>query len=218
MSMSRDEEVARFDRWSATYDRSPAQRLFFTWVHRAVYEALASGDSAPRRVVDVGCGTGRLLAMLRKRLPDAELVGVDPSAGMVAKARARLGQQAHVRIDVTPASALPLEDRSVDAVVTTISFHHWDDQPASLGEISRVLRDGGRLLIADLLAIGVAGHLAARFGRHHGHGYRTDEELGALFRGAGFTQWSRRRLFGPASPLYLIDARVGENATGARSA
>ncbi|TMC47912.1 MAG: class I SAM-dependent methyltransferase [Chloroflexi bacterium] len=179
---------------------------------------MASGDRAPRRVVDVGCGTGRLLAQLHERLPDAELVGVDPSAGMVAQARTRLGQQSRVRIEVTPASALPLEDRSVDAVVTTISFHHWDDQPASLGEISRVLRDGGRLLVADLLAIGLAGQLAARFGRRHGHGYRTEEELGGLFRAAGFTQWSRRRLFGPASPLYLVDARVSASATGARSA
>src|SRR5438309_12128653 len=110
MSTSRDEEITRFDRWSATYDRSPAQRLFFTWVHRAVCDALMSGDSTPRRLVDVGCGTGRLLAQLRERLPGAELVGVDPSAGMVAKARARLGQQPRVRIEVTSASALPLQD------------------------------------------------------------------------------------------------------------
>jgi ubiquinone/menaquinone biosynthesis C-methylase UbiE len=119
---------------------------------------------------------------------------------------------------VAPASALPLQDRSVDAVVTTISFHHWDVQPAALGEIVRVLQGGGRLLVADMLAIGTAGWLAARFGGHHGSGYRTEGELGELLRDAGFTEWSRRRLFGPASPLHVVEARVGDRATGARSA
>ena len=64
-------DVERFDEWSTTYDRGPGQ-YFFGRVHRPVVDAVCSGRVTPRRVVDLGCGTGRLLEALLPRLTGAE--------------------------------------------------------------------------------------------------------------------------------------------------
>ena len=199
-------DVERFDRWATTYDRTPGQS-FFRRIHRQVGDAVVAGGSLPRRVLDLGCGTGRLLEDLRRRLPKAELVGVDPSEGMLAVARRRLAGEPGVRLEVATAARLPLPDASVDVVTTTMSFHHWEAQDASLREVARVLAPGGRLLIADVLGIGLIGRLLRPRGRRHGAGYRDAAELNVLFRDAGFTAWRLRPLFAPGVPIFLAEAR-----------
>lgn len=202
-----DRDVARFDRLSTTYDRSPAQRLFFTRVHSAVADMLADAADPPRRIVDVGCGTGRLLTLLHQRFPDADLIGVDPAEGMIREARRRFIGEPAVRLEIALARALPLEDGSADAVTSSVSFHHWDDQAASLREIARVLRGGGRLLLADIFGIGPVGRLLDRLGHRHGRGYRSQTELSTLLVGAGLSWVRRRQLFGPGSPISVVEAR-----------
>jgi len=199
-------DVERFDRWASTYDRTPGQS-FFRRIHRRVVEAVVAGDRLPRRVLDLGCGTGRLLEDLRRRLPEAELVGVDPSEAMLTVARGRLGRDPRVRLEVATAARLPLPDASLDVVTTTMSFHHWEEQGASLREVGRVLAPGGRLLIADVLGIGFIGRLLRPRGRRHGAGYRDAAELTALLRDAGFGAWRRRALFAPGIPIFLAEAR-----------
>ena len=201
-------DIDHFDRWSVTYDRTPGQRVFFGPVHRHVCEALLDGH-APGRIVDVGCGTGRLLEVIRRRLPEAELIGIDPSAGMVGVARSRFAEVPRVRIEMAPARDLPLDGGSVDVVTTTLSFHHWDEQGASLREVARVLRPGGRLLLADVLGIGLLGRLIRPLGHRDSSVFRNAAELSALLSEAGFASWRRRRLFVPAIPVFLVEARVG---------
>jgi len=199
-------DIERFDRWATTYDRTPGQS-FFRRIHHQVGDAVVAGGSRPRRLLDLGCGTGRLLEDLRRRLPEAELVGVDPSEGMLAVARQRLAGEPGVRLEVATAARLPLPDASVDVVTTTMSFHHWEAQDASLREVARVLAPGGRLLIADVLGIGLIGRLLRPRGRRHGAGYRDAAELTVLFRDAGFTAWRLRPLFAPGVPIFLAEAR-----------
>src|SRR5258707_10883129 len=117
-----------FDEWSKTYDRSVLQGVFFDRVHEALLQALRPllRDVAAPRVLDVGCGTGRLLARLRAALPDAELFGVDVSTGMIEAARAK-PELSGVRLEVASAAALPFDDASVDAALSTVSFHPLDD-------------------------------------------------------------------------------------------
>jgi len=199
-------DIERFDRWATTYDRTPGQS-FFRRIHHQVGDAVVAGGSRPRRLLDLGCGTGRLLEDLRRRLPEAELVGVDPSEGMLAVARQRLTGEPGVRLEVATAARLPLPDASVDVVTTTMSFHHWEEQDASLREVVRVLAPGGRLLIADVLGIGVIGRLLRPRGRRHGAGYRDAAELTVLLRDAGFSAWRLRPLFALGVPIFLAEAR-----------
>jgi ubiquinone/menaquinone biosynthesis C-methylase UbiE len=198
-------DIERFDQWAASYDRTPGQ-LLFRHIHRSVIDAVLAGGRAPRRVVDVGCGTGRLLEILLPRLPAAELVGVDPSPGMLAMARARFAAEPRVRLEIGSADRLPLESGSADVVTTTLSFHHWEGQGPGLREVGRVLAPGGRLLLADVLGIGLVGRLL-RPVSHHRIGFRDAAELTALLREAGFGSWRHRRLFGPAVPVFLVEAR-----------
>ena len=207
MKRSHHGDIERFDEWSTTYDRGPGQ-LFFGRIHRPVVTAVCSGRVLPRRVVDLGCGTGRLLEALLPRLAGAELVGIDPSQGMIAVARTRFAAEPRVRLEVATADHLPLADASADVATTTMSFHHWEEQGTALREVVRVLAPGGRFLLADMLGIGFFGRIMRSTGGRHGIGYRDAAELMRLLHDAGFSAWRRRRLFWPGVPIYLVEARL----------
>jgi ubiquinone/menaquinone biosynthesis C-methylase UbiE len=144
MSGSKSErDVRRFNRWSRTYEDSWAQG-FFTFVHKRML-ALVDVEQ-PDTVVDVGCGTGRLLRRVGERWPSADLIGVDPAEGMLEVARRKTSR---ATFHLTGAESLPLPSNSADLVLSSISFHHWPDQAAGLREIARVLRPGGQLCLSD---------------------------------------------------------------------
>jgi ubiquinone/menaquinone biosynthesis C-methylase UbiE len=143
------DDVERFDRWATTYDRSLAQRFFFMPIHSRMLdllEHLGPEDHAPGFVLDVGCGTGRLLRAAALRWPKARLFGVDPAPRMVAEA-GRLNPRAS--FSLASAEFLPFPDHAADIVVTSMSFHHWADQGQGIREIARVLRPGGFFCLAD---------------------------------------------------------------------
>lgn len=142
-------DVGRFEEWAATYDRSVLQQVFFVPIHKRMLALLAREgalQSAPQCILDVGCGTGRLLRAMGARWPDAQLLGADPAEQMVAEAR-RLSPRAHV--ELARAESLPFGDGTVDIVTSSLSFHHWTDQGAGIAEIVRVLRAGGLFCLAD---------------------------------------------------------------------
>ncbi len=142
---SRKNDIERFSRWSRTYENSWLQKHFFDRVHEAVLTLAANGVE-PEAILDVGCGTGRLLRAAGTRWPHASLIGVDAAEGMVEVARSLTsGATFHVGM----AEALPLPDASVDLALSTTSFHHWSDQAAGIREVARVLRPGGRFFLAD---------------------------------------------------------------------
>jgi ubiquinone/menaquinone biosynthesis C-methylase UbiE len=197
-----------FDAWSATYDQSALQGVFFDRAHDAllrVLRPLLRGQAAPR-VLDVGCGTGRLLVRLGKEFPGAELSGVDVTAGMIEVARGK-PELSSVRLEVASASALPFGDASLDAALTTMSFHHWDDQAAGLRDVSRVLRPGAPLLLLDAYSVGPLAPLVRRWGRSHGSGMRSDGEVLSMLTAAGMVATELRRILVPLSPLGIMVAR-----------
>jgi ubiquinone/menaquinone biosynthesis C-methylase UbiE len=99
------------------------------------------------RILDVGCGTGAFLASLAHRFESSQLSGVDPSVEMLSVARDRL--ESNVVLVAARAEELPFSDESFDAVVSTNVFHFLREPRRALGEMRRVLRPGGRLIISD---------------------------------------------------------------------
>jgi SAM-dependent methyltransferase len=119
---------------------------------RARLVAELAGVGPGDRVVDVGSGPGRFLREAAER--GATAVGVEPSGQMrrVAGWRTPRSLGDRVRVVEGTAEQLPLEDGAATVVCAVASFHHWADPEAGLAEASRVLRPGGRLLIAERLA------------------------------------------------------------------
>ncbi len=138
-------DIQAFDRWSSHYERSLGQIFLFDPVHRAVL-GFVPADLAPRIILDIGCGTGRLLRKAALRWPGARLVGVDPAEGMIAQARQRTPG---ARFQVRTVETLAMPECAFDLVLSTVSFHHWFDQALALRQVAKVLRPGGYFVLAD---------------------------------------------------------------------
>jgi len=107
---------------------------------RWVFDGYVFGDSAD--VFEVGCGDAMIWRENADRIPDGwRLMLTDQSDGMVAEARAALGDRA--RYGVARVEELPFEDESFDAVIANHMLFHVEDRPGAFSEIRRVLRHGG---------------------------------------------------------------------------
>lgn len=106
------------------------------------------GMTRPRRVVDLGSGTGLTSRVWAGRAD--EVIGVDPNADMRAYATARAAELGYseIRYVAGQGEAIPLEENSVD-IVTVSSALHWMDMTATLAEVARVLRPGGVFATID---------------------------------------------------------------------
>jgi len=144
-SVSKD--VDSFDHRSSGYEQSFLQGFFFDRVHQAALSLLPA-DVHPGSILDIGCGTGRLLRKAASRWPEAQLIGVDPAEGMIAVAHQ---QTPHGTFYISMAESLPLPDASVDLVLSTASFHHWADQAEGVRQVARALRAGGYFCLADIV-------------------------------------------------------------------
>ncbi len=126
-----------------TYDRiaDPMAR----WGTSVLDRLPLTGDET---VLDAGCGSGRVTERLLERLPAGRVVAVDGSPSMLAAARERLApfgdRVTYVLADL--GSPLPLTTGSVDAVLSTATFHWVADHDALFGGLAAVLRPGGRLV------------------------------------------------------------------------
>lgn len=176
---------AAFSRGAAAYDaRAEVQPAV-----RARVLALAA-EAAPdaRAALDVGCGTGRLLADLLAARPGLAAAGVDLAPGMCAAARAAAPAAAVVAGD---AEALPVRSATFDLVLSTSTFQWLPRLEPALAECARALRPGGRLVLA-LFAERTLHELkgawrAAAAGRlpDRTHRFVTLGEVGAALRAAG---------------------------------
>jgi len=126
--------------WSKTYDQP--LRLFpleEPTMHR-LFDALPAAT-----VLDAACGTGRHSGYLAAR--GHQIVGVDSSPAMLARARAKLLQGDFREGDL---EALPLESRSVDVAVCALALVHLPELGQAVAELARVVRPGGRVIISDV--------------------------------------------------------------------
>lgn len=131
-----------FAKRAATYDDGFAGRGSQKFYNLLLREAALLPGAA---VLDVGCGTGALL----KRLDGAfgiDGYGVDMEEAMLTQARANCPR---MQFSLAPCGRLPFEDRTFDAVVACMAYHHFGDKEGFAREAARVLKLGGVLYIAD---------------------------------------------------------------------
>jgi ubiquinone/menaquinone biosynthesis C-methylase UbiE len=140
------------------------------------------------QVLDVGCGTGTLALEVQRRVGSAgRVVGIDPGTEQIARARAKAARHdVPIAFHVGVIEQLAFPNQMFDVVLSTLMMHHL---PASLkaqglAEIARVLKPGGRLVIADFTRKQDRAGQAARF---HAGGSSLPE-LAALVADAGFVQ------------------------------
>lgn len=194
---TRAQEAGFFDRWSATYDLRGFQALTYRPIHDAMLARL--DNLAPSTVLDLGCGTGQFTRRLSSRFPDAALIGVDFSQGMLSEAAERLGRQTTGRHALIQANAeqLPLRHSSIDVVVCSESFHWYHDQAAALNGLADLLRPGGRLLIASIAMVsGLGDDIVRRVTSLQGRPISAapPRRLRALLDHAGFEVTHQRRI------------------------
>ncbi|HEX6989235.1 MAG TPA: class I SAM-dependent methyltransferase [Bacillota bacterium] len=134
-----DGMVDFFDAMARSRWYGPLLADFATW---------AAGDlPGGGRVLDVGCGPGRLLLHLAPRFDEA--AGVDLSAGMLARAaeHARAAGRDQIRFVQGDARALPFDDGSFDLVVSSLVVFLLEDPAAAVAELARVTVPGGRVAL-----------------------------------------------------------------------
>jgi ubiquinone/menaquinone biosynthesis C-methylase UbiE len=147
------QDVARFDAWAPVYESSALQEVFYARLHSRVLRFASRSGPAPRRMMDVGCGTGRLLRTAAATFPDTRMVGVDFSAGMVEQARAITSPGECGTFVQAESAALPFADGAFGIVTCTACSHHWPEPTAALAELRRVTAVGGVLILAHLRGV-----------------------------------------------------------------
>lgn len=167
-----------------TYDKRWPSYVQASTRETAARLALAPGD----RVLDIGCGTGALLRHLSGVHPAGQLTGVDPVPEMLAVARRRLSSA--IELQEGWAEQIPLAAEQFDAVVSCSVFHYIREPAAALGEMLRVLRPGGKLVVTDwcddYLSCRLYDCYLRRFSRAHHRVYQ-QRQLVRLVEDSGFS-------------------------------
>jgi ubiquinone/menaquinone biosynthesis C-methylase UbiE len=135
-----------FNRWAPNYD-CLLTTVFYQAVHQRLLEYVDLPDGA--QVLDLGCGTGRLLTRLAAKFPTLQGTGLDLSQAMLEQARQN--NRYHPRLIYVQGNAesLPFAQGQFDAVFNTISFLHYPHPDKVFAQIRRVLRPQGRFYLAD---------------------------------------------------------------------
>lgn len=165
--------------------------IFLRGKEREFREKVAelAGIKPAESILDVGCGTGSLTIVAKKRVGHAgQVCGIDPAPEMVTKARKK-AKKAGTEISFQTAAIekLPFPDRHFDVVLSSLMLHHLPKNAREQGakEIRRVLKANGRWVIvdfggADQRRKGILGHFHVR------HGYIKMSDILDLLKGAGF--------------------------------
>jgi len=203
----------------AAYDRlsTPMERL-----GREVMDRLElRGDET---VIDAGCGSGRLTELLRERVPDGRVIGVDQSASMIDAARERLGPDVDLR--VADLVRLDMGGDTADVVFSTATFHWIADHDALFASLHGALRAGGRLVaqcggVGNIASVHAAANQAADEPQFRPHfegwtgpwNFATPQETERRLADAGFAEakcWLAERPVQPDDPReYLREINLG---------
>ncbi|MBI5284392.1 MAG: methyltransferase domain-containing protein [Chloroflexi bacterium] len=116
-------------------------------------------------VLEIGYGPGTMIALLARNAPAGFVAGVDPSATMLAQARARnraAVREGRVELKLGSVSAIPYGDARFDAAVSVNTIYFWPDGPIDVREVRRVLKPGGMLVLTFRVQQTEDGHARLR--------------------------------------------------------
>lgn len=133
---------SRPDTWQAA-DYAPHSGLQAAMAVEVLARLVLRGDE---RLLDLGCGDGKLSVQVAQRLPRGSVLGVDASADMIDWAQRHFGAVPNLRFEVADARALPYRE-AFDQVLSFNALHWVPDLEAALRGIRRALRPGGRALL-----------------------------------------------------------------------
>ena len=164
---------------------------------------LLGGDAARRalldqaairpghRVLDIGCGTGSLVTLIKRLYPDVDVVGIDPDPNALARGGRKAERAAvSIRFDQGFSDELPYPEAYFDRVFSSFMFHHLqpDEKDKTLREVRRVLKPGGYLHLLDFGGPEVSpdGFLARWLHSSHRLTDNSADRVLTLMRQAGF--------------------------------
>ncbi|MFN7503644.1 MAG: class I SAM-dependent methyltransferase [Dolichospermum sp.] len=136
-----------FDRWANSYDWT-----FPSFIYQAIHKRLLSQVelSANANVLDLGCGTGRLLNRLANQFSEITATGLDLSPQMLRVARQNNRHRPRLIYLEGNAENLPFVEGQFNAVFNSISFLHYPQPDQVLKEVARVLSPGGKFYLVDI--------------------------------------------------------------------
>jgi len=138
--------VDQFTQQAVPFSTAPAIRD-----ETALRLLVTASEVTPREtVLDVACGPGLLVRAFAGVA--SQVTGIDVTPAMIARAQEMVHGLSNVTLDLGDVSALPYRNGQFDVVVTRFAFHHFLDPSAVLGEMQRVCRAGGRIVVCDLLS------------------------------------------------------------------
>jgi ArsR family transcriptional regulator len=134
---------------------------------------------------DLGCGTGQVSELVAPHV--SKVVAVDGSTDMVQAAKKRLKGLHQVEVRRGDMEALPIDDGMLDVAIVALVLHHVPEPARALAEVNRVLKRGGRVMIADMLP-----HDRVEYQQNMGHVWLgfSEKTITKYLEGAGFEKAS----------------------------
>lgn len=211
---------------SQTVANETLRKEFNTWAdagkgesmeqeHRPIVEPMIAmmQFSPAETILDVGCGGGWLVGELASRVPQGRAVGMDLSDEMLAHARRNSASVRNAKFIVGSADAIPRPADSFDKVISVESSYYWPDPAAGIREIFRVLRPGGSAwILINYYRDNPYCHQWSKLIPIPMQLLSADEWAG-LFRDAGFTEVSHRRIVDPTPAPETYTGRWFRDAT-----
>src|SRR6266567_2406651 len=187
-----------------------------------LHEIFAGRDQRRMRLLDVGCGTGRFLDIVKQVWPRLPAVGLDMSEAYVREAKRYLRRWARIDLVVGNGEKIPMPDDSQDAVTSIFLFHELPPKVRRtvFDEFARVLKPGGRLILVDSLQRGdepdYEGLLELFPQSFHEPYYASylEEDFGAIARARGLTHTRDRNAF--VSKVMIFDKPAARALAAAR--
>jgi len=175
-------------------------------------ELISQANIEPtHHLLDIGCGTGTFVVLLKRQYATAQVVGLDPDPNALRRARSKVGRAGvSVQLDQGFSDQLPYKEKSFDRVFSSFMFHHLEqrEREGTLKEALRVLKPGGSFHLLDF----VADHDSDRFLDRliRGHALMKDNDhkrIIELMSRMGFTNVARvkesRMFFGLFRAAYF---------------